>query len=144
MYKFNEILNYKLNLILKTNGKLFSDVLKDANITSLNYGALVLINENPNITQIELAHLLNNMDRTTCSKVVEKLTELNYIVKTKSEKDKRAYTLEITDNGLEIIKKYWESRKNSEDFVLKSLTDTERETFNKLIDKIIADIKKES
>lgn len=143
MYKFNEILNYKLAFTLKTNSKLFTDVLKDANITSLNYGALVLINQNPNITQIELAHLLN-VDRTTCSKIVEKLTELNYIAKTKSEKDKRAYTLEITDNGLEIIKKYWESRKNSENFVLKSLTNTERETFNRLLDKIVLDNKKES
>lgn len=143
MYDFKEVLNYKLAFILKANGKLFSEELKEANITSLEYGCLVFINENPHITQIKLAHLFN-IDRTTCGKVVNKLSDLGYISKTKSEKDKRAFTLHITDNGFDVVKCYWEKRKKNEDIILKGLTKDERETFNILLDKIIVDNKKEN
>ena len=42
------------------------------------------------------------------SKVVSRLTELDYITKTQSPKDKRAFDLDLTEKGLAVVKQYME------------------------------------
>lgn len=42
------------------------------------------------------------------SKVVSKLMELDYITKTQSPKDKRAFDLDLTEKGLAVVKQYME------------------------------------
>lgn len=75
------------------------------------------------------------LDVSTVSRQAAALEQKGYLYRIPDETDGRAYTLQITEIGLEEFKKEKESRKNRVAEVTKVWTEEEREIFAKLLKK---------
>jgi DNA-binding MarR family transcriptional regulator len=75
------------------------------------------------------------LDVSTVSRQAAALEQKGYLFRIPDETDGRAYTLEITEIGLEEFKKEKKFRKNRVAEVIKIWTEEERETFAKLLKK---------
>jgi DNA-binding MarR family transcriptional regulator len=71
-------------------------------ITPVQSGLLILISENPGVTQARLLETLD-VESATLTKSVARLTERGLISKTRNARDRRAYDLHLTDRGEEVL-----------------------------------------
>lgn len=109
---------------------------KDIGITRGNYVVMYFIKENPGITQAELADITQK-DRNVVTKTIDKLEEKGFVKRVRGEKDRRSFTLFLTDSGEQIVRNYWHILIDGEAELLEKLTVEEQEIFLKLIDKLV-------
>lgn len=136
MISFRETYKFKLSKIMAEISELFSYELQEYGITPKHFGALLIVKEHPLITQKELAGHLN-IDQSTMGHIIDLLEEKKYLERKKNIADRRAYNLILTENGEKTVTKLWETLKNTEDKVISNLSSKEKETFSRLIDKIL-------
>ncbi|MFT7134711.1 MAG: DNA-binding MarR family transcriptional regulator [Akkermansiaceae bacterium] len=70
--------------------------------TPVQAGLLILINENPGVTQTRLMKALE-VESATMVRSISKMLDAGLITKTRSEMDKRAFYLDLTDEGRSIL-----------------------------------------
>ena len=102
-------------LLKKNNKKYLNDRLSDYNLTLVQGICLLAIDENENITQKELADLLN-ITKSGITKSVNNLQKDSFIIKERSQDDARQFVLRLTEKGEKIIpllyeiKSEWENK----------------------------------
>lgn len=136
MEYLKDTFTYKLLTVQK---KLIAAVKRDfqeVGITHENYITLHFIYENPGITQAELA-AFNDKDRNVIVKTIDKLEDTGLVKRVRSTDDRRAFTLHITEEGTNVIHKYWDRLVLRQKEALHMLSDEEQDTLNRLLDKII-------
>ena len=129
---------YKLLAIQK---KLLATVrkdFKDVDITQDNYITLHFIYENPGITQADLADL-NDKDRNVIVKTIDRLERNGWAKRVRSDEDRRAFTLFITEDGKEIIDRYWDKVNLRQKEAISMLSEEEQALFDTLLEKILRD-----
>lgn len=114
---------------------LFAKELTGTGITSKHYGTMLIVKENPNITQIEVAKI-QRIDRTTAGQLVDLLEEKQLLMRSRHPNDKRAYCLQLTVQGDEVICSLWNFMKKCEDEMLYVLDTKEKNLFLNLINKL--------
>lgn len=114
---------------------LFAKELTDTGITPKHYGTMLIVRENPNITQIEVAKK-QRIDRTTAGQIVDLLEEKQLLMRSRHPSDRRAYCLQLTKQGDEMICSLWESMKKCEDKILSALDSKEENLFLNIINKL--------
>ncbi len=75
------------------------------------------------------------LDVSTVSRQAAALEQKGFLLRIPDETDGRAYTLQITETGLEEFQKEKKFRKSRVEEVTKSWTEEDRETFAKLLKK---------
>ena len=127
---------YKLLAVQK---KLLATVrkdFKDVDITHDNYITLHFICENPGITQADLAEL-NDKDRNVIVKTIDRLERNGWAKRVRSDEDRRAFTLFITEEGKEIIDRYWDKLILRQKEAISMLSEEEQAQFDTLLEKIL-------
>ena len=127
---------YKLLAVQK---KLLATVrkdFKDVDITHDNYITLHFIYENPGITQADLAEL-NDKDRNVIVKTIDRLERNGWAKRVRSDEDRRAFTLFITEEGKEIIDRYWDKLILRQKEAISMLSEEEQAQFDTLLEKIL-------
>ncbi|QZY54249.1 MarR family winged helix-turn-helix transcriptional regulator [Crassaminicella profunda] len=76
------------------------------------------------------------IDRGLIASVMKKLILSGYIIKERSEEDKRVYILKLTDEGKIMYEKTLDIQKNLLDFVLNDVTLNEEKAILKFLSKI--------
>jgi DNA-binding MarR family transcriptional regulator len=114
---------------------LFAKELVKFGITSKHFGTLLIVSENPNITQVEAANI-QRVDRTTMGQLIDLLEDNQLLKRNKNPSDRRAYCLQLTSKGEEVIGSLWGYMKACEDEVLSVLDDKEKTLLLELIKKI--------
>src|SRR5205814_1961184 len=71
--------------------------------TSVQYAALAMVREVPDIDQVRLSSLIA-FDKTTIVKVLDRLVDKGLVTRTRSPEDRRSNLLHVTDNGLKLLK----------------------------------------
>lgn len=137
MCSINSILNYKLVSLVKTLNGQIEPELREAGILYSDYGAMVIIYEHPGISQIEMAQI-KATDRTTAGHTIDKLEQLGYVERKKDVADKRAYHLELTEEGRTVVETFWREQKKAERLALGNLTDAEIAQLRELLEKALA------
>ena len=106
MEKLDSVLFYYIEKAIKTYRQFAQRELKQAGLTitvdqwlTLNY-----LNENPQITQKELAEAVFK-DTASITRIIDLLVTAKYIKRNVNKEDKRKSNLSITNLGLEIIEK---------------------------------------
>ena len=79
-----------------------SSKFKRFNITPEQWVVLKKLSQEDKISQKELSNRLNK-DQNTVKAMVDKLEKKSYIKRQKNEKDKRAFLLTLTPEGVEVI-----------------------------------------
>jgi len=116
----------------------YRDDLAQAGIplTPVQGGMLILIDENPGLTQIELARLLA-VEGSTLSLSLSRLLEQGFVQRYRLPQDQRAYALHLTRSGRAVRNRLDDLMMKHQDVVLSTLSAGEREILNEMLLRII-------
>ena len=81
-----------------------SETLKPFDLRMLTYTALVLIADNPDLSQTQLANAMD-IERANLVVIVDELERRELIIRDHVPSDRRAYALNITLRGRRLLKK---------------------------------------
>ncbi len=100
-------------------------------------GALLLVEENPGISQNALARLLG-IEPPTLAQTLNPLTEAGYVQRYDAPNDKRAVALHLTRSGQELARTIQSELPRHEAEVLGALCEEDRKTLLRLIDQAVS------
>lgn len=106
-------------------------------ITPVQAGLLVLIAENPGITQSRLIPVLD-VESATLVKSVSRLEELELIEKTRSPTDRRSLHLTLTQKGREVVQVVEANMQAREMRLSQQFDADEYAIFLRILNKLIA------
>ena len=134
--KINESLGYLIGLTNRHMKRELDNKLKEFNITTSQFACLKLLSEEEkSLTQVEIASKLR-LDKVTAGAVIDKLIAKGLVSRERNIKDKRAYVIEITDDGLSVVKNTVEAAASVNRKALKGLSDEEVDSIVFLLNKI--------
>lgn len=112
---------------------------KQFNLQKGQYMFLTRVCENPGINFIKLSNMLK-VDKTTTTKAVKKLIDLDYLDKHQDEKDKREYKLFPTTKALKIYNFIIEEESKQLKIAFKNFNEDEKQIAAKLIQRMSENI----
>jgi DNA-binding MarR family transcriptional regulator len=117
---------------------LFDLAMRDAGIslTPVQYAALVVVRDNPEIDQATLAGLIA-YDRTTIGGVVDRLVEKGYISRSTSSQDRRSKLLTVSEEGTKIIEAAGPYVQQAQERLVESLDADEIQQLTSLMEKVV-------
>jgi len=133
---------YSIEKAIKEYRKLaqknISKVVKD--ITVDQCLVLIILNENQNISQNELANLVFK-DNASITRMIELMVKNEYLNRTIHPEDRRKFNLEITDKGLNTLQLIQPVVKSNRKKALDGLSLEEITLLDKTLNKIIINCK---
>jgi len=81
--------------------------------------------------------LVTGQPKNTISRAVSQLLKKGYILRTTRNDDRRAKSLELTEKGRELIMEIIPKIVRRQDFMRDVLTDSEKETFDELLNRVV-------
>jgi DNA-binding MarR family transcriptional regulator len=108
--------------------QIFQKATAAFDISTVQYGALQVIEHRPGIDQSSLAQATDT-DRTTIVRVVDRLSDAGLIRKESSPEDRRSNRLRITADGEQLLRDVYEHAEASQRTLLSPLTQIERSEF---------------
>lgn len=117
----------------------FDDFMKgqpEPMLTPGQFAMLVLIHENPGLTQQTLAQRIG-IDKSTLTLALNRLAERRLLRRVRSASDRRSNVLELTPTGTAHMRRMITFVKRHERRLLKRLSDAERRQLVGLLDKMI-------
>ena len=115
---------------------IFLEETRALGLTTVQYAALNMIDEVPNIDQARLSSMIA-FDTTTLVKVLDRLTEKGLITRTRSQTDRRKQLLNATAKGHEVIKKIQPMIDRSEQRLLAPLGRSDRRKFVEMLTQLV-------
>lgn len=115
---------------------LFVEEAGTLGLTTVQFAALNMIKEVPNIDQASLSDMIA-FDKTTIVKVLDRLVEKGLITRTRSETDRRANHLNITPKGAEVIKQIQPMLDRSDARILAPLPASDQRKFMELLTQLV-------
>ena len=123
-----DALGYKLITLLENMRNYTKQPLSEIGIT------LIYVSENEGVTQAQLAEI-HRKDRNIVGRNIDALEKQNFVIRKRGVKDRRSYTLHLTEVGKEVLSTYSHLLNTAEKEVLKNLTEEEITIFS-LLNKI--------
>ena len=130
-----DALGYKLITLLENMRNYTKQPLSEIGITHGHFITLIYVSENEGVTQAQLAKI-HRKDRNIVGRNIDALEKQNFVIRKRGVKDRRSYTLHLTEVGKEIISTYSHLLIKGEKEALKNLTKEEITIFFSLLNKI--------
>src|SRR5262245_22627003 len=105
-------------------------------LTTVQYAALNMIDEVPNIDQARLSSMIA-FDTTTLVKVLDRLAEKGLITRTRSQSDRRKQLLNATAQGREVVRRIQPMIDRSEQRILAPLSSSDRRKFMEMLTQLV-------
>lgn len=118
------LLGYNLRRAQVAVSQSFQNTIAPHDISPGQFGILVLISENPGLSQSELGNAMG-IDRSTMVAVIDRLESRGFVVRTPSPYDRRSYALQLSPEGETLIKKIVPLVQQHEAAVTKDLSKSE-------------------
>jgi DNA-binding MarR family transcriptional regulator len=115
---------------------IFLEETRALGLTTVQYAALNMIDEVPDIDQARLSSMIA-FDTTTLVKVLDRLTEKGLITRTRSQTDRRKQLLNATAKGREVIRKIQPMINRSEQRLLAPLGPSDRRKFLAMLTQLV-------
>jgi MarR family transcriptional regulator, lower aerobic nicotinate degradation pathway regulator len=115
---------------------IFLEETRALGLTTVQYAALHMIDEVPNIDQACLSSMIA-FDKTTLVKVLDRLSEKGLITRTRSQSDRRKQLLKATPQGREVVRKIQPMIDRSEQRILAPLGPADRRRFMEMLSQIV-------
>lgn len=128
------LLGYKLRRAQLTFFNNFSSACSDLGISPGLFGVLVVVKNNPGLTQTAVGKALGN-DRSAMVAVVDKLEKMDLIERRPSKKDRRSYALYLTANGESFYDRLEQRVCEQEEELYKRLQPGEKELLLRILDQ---------
>ena len=130
-----DALGYKLITLLENMRNYTKHSLSEIGITHGHFITLIYVSENEGVTQAQLAEI-HRKDRNIVGRNIYALEKQNFVLRKRGMKDRRSYTLHLTEVGKEVLSTYSHLLNTAEKEVLKNLTEEEITIFFSLLNKI--------
>ncbi|MBU3847519.1 MAG: MarR family transcriptional regulator, partial [Candidatus Acinetobacter avistercoris] len=103
-FHLNDIISHLLRRAHFIAEDIFSHEFATESITPRQKAVLVIVAKNPGLKQSELAeHLF--LDRNTITDIVKRLCSNELLIRLPCQEDQRAYALNISSKGIELLNK---------------------------------------
>ena len=102
--RLSSLLGFRLRRAETVMHRDFILSLKSCDLTQKHFSVLLLIQENPGISQIELCGVLGT-DPNTMIAFIDRLSDRGLVCRIRSTVDRRKTELHITDAGLQVLEK---------------------------------------
>jgi DNA-binding MarR family transcriptional regulator len=113
--------------------------LKKEDITASQYTYILVICENPGVSQEQISEMLK-IDKGSVARTIKQFAKEEYITRMVSQEDRRQYCIYPTEKAREIYTKIQGLAVQSESRLVQNFTDIEREILKNLLDKVIGNI----
>lgn len=113
--------------------------LKRDHVTGSQYTHILVICENPGISQEEISERLK-IDKGPVARTVKQFELDGYVTRTVSPEDKRQYQLYPTEKALALYRKLHGTAMESEERLTRGFTEEERAQLKRLLDKVIRNL----
>lgn len=130
-----DALGYKLITLLENMRSYTKQPLAEIGITHGHFVTLIYVSENEGVTQAQLAEI-HRKDRNIVGRNIDALEKQNFVIRKRGVKDRRSFTIHLTDIGRNIVSNYSHLLINGEKEALKNLSEEEISTFFILLNKI--------
>lgn len=114
--------------------------LKDLEIDRYYYVILVLDQSNRPMCQGELGEAINQ-DKVTMVRVIDYLENKGIVTRIVNPNDRRQYNIVLTEYGHELVPKIQQAYRETDEIVLKGVSENEKSTLNNILMKIIHNVK---
>jgi len=113
----------------------FSKTIGEVEISPPQYGALVLIDANPGISQSAIASALR-FDRSTLVQIIDRLEDRELVVREVSATDRRSHALKLTELGHTLLSELNNLVSMHEQYMTRELSMEERHTLMDLLARV--------
>ncbi len=137
--KYRELWNrpgYLIRRLHQIHVGLFVEECGGEDITPVQFGMLSVLQGGEEMDQLTLSTSVG-VDRTSGADVIRRLERRGLLVRTPSERDRRAKLIRITEAGAAYVKRVRPMMARAQERFVEPLTDTEREEFYRLINKMV-------
>lgn len=133
-----DIVIYSIEKAIKTYRKFAQNNIRkiESNITVDQALLLILLQNRPELTQVEMAEVLFK-DYASITRMIELMVKNEYLTRNESQEDRRRKELIISKKGENIIKKLFPVIEENRNTALKGLSQSEIEQLDSLLKKII-------
>lgn len=105
-------------------------------ITPVQCGMMILVDENPGLTQIELARLLK-VEGSTLWQLVDRLLELGFIHRRRVPDDRRAFAIHLSRSGRRALQRFERGLRLHQQALLACLSGKERDALSAMLLRVI-------
>ena len=109
---------------------------EEVTVTPVQCGMMILIDENPGLTQIELARLLK-VEGSTLWQMVDRLLELGFIRRRRVPDDRRAFAIHLSQSGRRALQRVEKGLGLHQQGLLACLSEKERAAFSAMLLRVI-------
>ena len=113
----------------------FAATVGEADISPPQFGTLLLIEANPDVSQSAVAEALR-FDRSTLVQIIDRLEGRGLVARNVSATDRRSHALRLTDQGIAFLADLKKQALEHEADVAADLTDAERTQLIALLQKV--------
>lgn len=115
---------------------LFAEECGGEDITPVQFGMLSVLQGGEGLDQLTLSTSVG-VDRTSGADVIRRLERRGLLVRTRSETDRRAKLIRITEAGVAYVERVRPMMARAQERFIAPLTEAERDEFYRLISKMI-------
>jgi DNA-binding MarR family transcriptional regulator len=126
--------------IYQKSRRLSEESLKTLRITFPQFGVLLRLSFQDNVTQKELSDIMDT-DTTTIMVICDSLEKKGFLKRMKDPSDRRVNRLILTEEGKSVVSKAYPLMMRRYDFFVNSITRKELETITPILEKLYAAIK---
>jgi DNA-binding MarR family transcriptional regulator len=128
--------------IYQKSRRLSEETLKTLQITFPQFGVLLRLSFQDNITQKELSDIMNT-DTTTIMVICDSLQKKGFLKRMKDPSDRRVNRLILTEEGKNLVSKAYPLMMKRYKFFVNSISQKELKTITPILEKLYAAIKKQ-
>ena len=131
-YTLKDSFGYHINKVTNAIRNQFNKCLKPFGITGEQLAIMKVINDHPGSMQTQIAKMISK-DKTTVTRAIDSLEKKGLILRKRDKRDKRAYSIEITEKSKEILSKTIPIAEKYDELVKSKVSNKETETFFKIL-----------
>jgi DNA-binding MarR family transcriptional regulator len=128
--------------IYQKSRRLSEESLKALRLTFPQFGVLLRLSFQDNVTQKELSDIMDT-DTTTIMVICDSLEKKGFLKRIKDPSDRRVNRLILTEKGKNVVSKAYPLMMRRYEFFVNSISQKELETITPILEKLCAAIKKQ-
>lgn len=124
-FQLTEVVSHLLRRAHFRAESMFMQAFQDEDLTPRQKALLIIVCQNPGATQNQLAETIA-LDRNSLTEMIGRLVAKGYLQRKQSAADRRAYSITITQAGLDLLERVLPRDKEVEEAIMAVLPDEYR------------------
>ncbi|GAB4119462.1 MAG: hypothetical protein Tsb008_22310 [Rhodothalassiaceae bacterium] len=134
----SSLFGFRLRLAQMRLFQHFRDSLAEFDITPGQAGLLILVHDNPGISQSSLARAIE-VERATLGQSIDRLVKRGLVLRERNDSDRRAYALVLSGQGHDFVARLIPAIRRHEAALAANLTESEFAMLEKLLARFLGD-----